>query len=103
MKGRAAFMPFAPRACVVVVLGALLLFVAWAGEARADAGRAVVVVVEGPDADAVAAAVAAHVEAPHTVGDARSFRAALAKRGAAQLAPAVGNRGRAAQLVARSR
>jgi hypothetical protein len=70
--------------------------------ARADEGRAVVVVVEGADSDAIAAGIASHVEPPNAVRDARAFRDALSARGVRALAAAVGNRTRAALLVDRA-
>jgi hypothetical protein len=69
-----------------------------ASNAQADEGRAVVIVVEGGDGEAVAAGIASHIEAPYTVRDPKAFRAALGAR----LGPAVGSRARDAQLIARA-
>jgi hypothetical protein len=70
--------------------------------ARAGDGRSAVVVVEGADSEAITAAVAAHVAAPHTVRDAHAFRASLAAHGFRTLAGAVANRGKDTQLIARA-
>jgi hypothetical protein len=76
--------------------------VAATSPARAAEGRTAVVVVEGGDNDAIAAAVGAHIEAPHTLHEARKFRASLAAHGFRTFAGAIGNKARDAQLVQRA-
>ena len=60
------------------------------------------IVVEGPGSEALATAVGTHVEAPNSLRDAQTLKAALAARGARTLAPAVGNKVRDVQLVTRA-
>jgi hypothetical protein len=81
---------------------ALALVLAASRPAMAGDGRSAVVVVEGADSEAITAAVAAHVSAPHTVRDARAFRSSLAAHGFRTLAGAVGNHAKDTQLIARA-
>ncbi len=78
---------------------------AWlAGDAHAaDDARAVVIVIEGGDADAVGPALAARLSAPNAVHDARVFRAALAAHGTRSLAAGLGGRAGSARLLEHAR
>jgi hypothetical protein len=62
-----------------------------------------VIVVEGADADALGAAIAAHLSTPYAVHDARAFRVALAAHGARSLAAGLGGKAGTAKLVADAR
>jgi hypothetical protein len=92
----------------VTSLGALAGLLAGANPAAAQApepasGRHAVILVEGPESEVVAAAIAAHVPPAYSVDDPGPFRAALAQTGARTFASAAGNRARSNQLVIRMR
>jgi hypothetical protein len=93
---------------VVTGLGVLGGLLAGANRAAAQAPerssvRHVVILVEGPEGEAVAATVAAHVPPTSAVDDPGPFRAALAQRGVRTFASAASSRARSKQLVSRLR
>jgi hypothetical protein len=90
------------RVAHIVAPAAILFWASISGGADGD-GRSVAIVVEGVDAEAVAAAVSAHVAAPNTTGNTAALKGAIAAHGTKTLAPAVGNRAKNAQLVKATR
>ena len=89
-----------------VAIAALGVALVWSppGLALAAGGpqRPVVVVVEGPEADAVATSVAARLREPYVARDAHDFRAALGP-GPASLAAGLRSKHADAELVSRAR
>jgi hypothetical protein len=87
---------------IFTLLGAATAFLAIDARAADDA-RAVAIVVEGGDANAVNSALASHLSAPNGVSDARAFRASLAAHGVRSLVAGLGGRSRSASFVAHAR
>ena len=87
------------------IVGSLvaLFAVATASTARADDGRKIAIVVDGPAGGAIADGVGSHVEAPNTVRPGQPLRAALAAHGSKSFAAAATNKTKGAQLVARAK
>jgi hypothetical protein len=87
------------------IVGSLvaLCAVATVSTARADAGRKIAIIVDGPGAGAIADGVGAHIESPNTVRPGQPVRAALAAHGSKSFAAAATNTTRGAQLIARAK
>ena len=87
------------------IVGSLvaLCAVATVSTARADVGRKIAIVVDGPGAAAIADGVGAHIDAPNTVRPGQPVRAALAAHGSKSFAAAAANTTRGAQLIARAK
>jgi hypothetical protein len=91
--------PLFTRACAAAWAAATCL--SWSALASAGSPRpAVVVVVEGPRAEAIAAWLEDRLGAPDTLEEERTFRGALRSRGALPLHAAVGNPAQDLRLVA---